>query len=140
MGSRGEGDLTPPIGESAVVVAVASPENSQVPGGPAQPRPFQAASTKALPPVAGRDCPPGLALQRVGSRDVPEPASVIRSLGIRNGGSESESAGVRECEGPCACVQCGCARRGVSGCPYACVRTSIQGSVVGVSTCVPVPL
>lgn len=62
-----------------------------------------------------------------------EPASVIRSLGIRKGGCESESAGVRECEGLCACVRCECARLGVSGCLCAWARTPVQGNVVGVS-------
>lgn len=51
--------------------------------------------TEVLPPLAGRDCPLGLALHRVGSRDVLELAWVSRSVGIWMAGYESESA--------CAC-------------------------------------
>lgn len=57
-GVKGEGDLTPPIGESAVVAA-ASPKNSQVPGWPGPAPPLSSCSHQGSAPCCWEGPPPG---------------------------------------------------------------------------------
>lgn len=81
--------------------------------------------TEVLPPAAGRDCPLGLALHRVGSGDVLELACVSRSVGIWMAGYESESACACGSE---VCVLVSCVD--VRGCVHVSERLSAATSWV----------